>query len=110
MREFIIYILPTFIAIIMHDYLNNKEKSIYSIIKTFAGYCCLNNLICMSVLFLYQREQIYLNEQIDRFDFVFKYFLIACGIATILPIVIEFIKKNVSIKFVFKEVKNEENM
>lgn len=109
MREFIIFILPIFIAIIVHDYLNNKEKNIYSIIKTFGGYCCLNNLICMSVLFLYQKDEINLNEQINRFNFVFKYFVLACITATILPIVIEFIKKNVSIKFIFKEVKNEKN-
>lgn len=109
MIEFIIFILPTFIAIIMHDYLKGKEKSIYEIIKTAGGYCCLNNLICMGILFLYQKNEIYLNEHMHRFNFVFKYFVLACIIGTLLPIVIEFIKKNVSIKFIFKEVKNEEN-
>lgn len=109
MIEFIMFILPTIIAIIIHDNINDREKNIYSILKNVGGYCCLNNLIIMAILFLYQNDEIYLNEHIHRFNFVFKYFVLSCVVATILPIVIEFIKKNVSIKIVFKEVKNEES-
>ena len=72
MIEIIMFVLPTIISLIMHDALKNRSKDIYSIIKTFGGYCLLNNLLVMSVLYLYKNGEIYINENIQRFDFVFN--------------------------------------
>ncbi len=107
MIELIIFILPTFISIIMHDYFNKNEKTIYGIFKTFGAYCCLNNLIMMIVLFLYKSEDFIFNVQLEISGFIFKYFTLSSIIALLLPIAVEFIKKNVNLKIVFKEVKNE---
>ena len=109
MIEIIIFVLPTIISLIIHDALKNRENDVYSIIKAFGGYCLLDNLLVMAVLYLYKNGEFYLSENIQRFDFVFKYFVLASVIATVLPVLVEFIKRNVTIKFIFKEVKNEEN-
>lgn len=109
MLEFIIFILPTFTSLIIDDYINNKQNTLYSLVKKIGGYCCLNNLIAMAVVYLYKNGELYINENMQRFDFVFKYFTLACAISMLLPIVIKFIIKNVELKFIFKEVKDEKN-
>ena len=107
MIELIIFVLPTFFSLIMNDYFNKNQKTLYGIIKTFGAYCCLNNLIIMIVLFLYKTEDFYIKESIKLFDFIFNYFTLSSIVDISLPILVEFIKKNVNFKIVFKEVKNE---
>lgn len=109
MIELVIFILPTFISMVMNDYLNKNEKTIYDIIKTFGEYCCLNNMIAMAGVFIYKGGNVNINQNLEMFGFVFEYFVLAIIIATILPIIIEFIKKNVSINIVFKEIENEKD-
>ena len=107
MIEIILFILPTFFALIIHDKLNHNEKNLYSIVKTFGGYCCLINLLLMCILFLYRTQDFEIQANMKMFDFTFKYFVLASVVATVLPIILEFIKRNVSLQIVFKEKENE---
>ena len=107
MIEIIIFILPTFISMIIHDCLNKNDKNLYSIIKTFGGYCCLNNIVAMIGLLIYKGINFSIVQSLEVFSFVFRYFILSIFIATMSPIATEFIKKNVSIKIVFKEFRNE---
>jgi len=107
MIEILIFILPTFFALVVNDKINTKEKNLYDIIKNFGGYCCLINLVMMIILFIYIPNDFDITEHIKRLNFIFKYFLLATILAVILPITVEFIKKNVNINLIFKEVKHE---
>ena len=97
MFEFICLFLPSFISIKRN--LKKEEKNILSIIIKYCEYnIVINYLVLMSYFILNSKKVMLVDRDMFTLKFGLEYIMMAVLLAFVLPIFVDFIKKNVKIQ------------
>lgn len=97
MFEFICLFLPALISI--KKSLKIEEKNILSIIIKYCEYnIAINFLVLMSYFILNRKKVLLVDRDMFTLKFGLEYIIIAVFLAFVLPLFIDFIKKNVKIQ------------
>ena len=101
MVNIICLFFPTFISIYI---LNNKKRRNRSeLLIIYPIYNIFVNLISFIVSSLYIKDQINIVTSFNNLNFVIKYLLLSCFWALLMPSILEFLKKNISVSSLIKK-------
>lgn len=106
----LLFVLPAVFSMIIKDKLFKEKLNVQDTIYIFVKYILYLNLIIFGCLFLYSKGgDSSISYALDNISFIFKVLLLSVFCSIIIPIVEEYIKKNINIKINFKyeETKNE---
>ncbi len=103
MIEILLFMAPIFIAVGIHKSILKSDDKAIDTLLVFGRYLCLINLCSLLVLRLYFQGDFYFDNSIYRLNFIVKYMILNCTFSSIIPIIVAFISKNVSLKFDFKK-------
>lgn len=105
MLEFILLFFPTFISL---NILKNRENKDYKeLLFLYPIYNIIINIPIFSILFLINRNEVFLFSQtVDSIGFCFKFLALASVVAVCIPYLKEFIKKNLVIEVEIRKGKN----
>lgn len=107
MLEIFLFLFPTCISMLIYNYFHKNEENIKKLILVYCSYCTFINLLVLGVINSYADASFYLSDNIYRLGFIFKYLVCAVIFSIILPIVVEFINKNISFDIKFRKINNE---
>ena len=104
MLELICYLMPSFIALNIHKYIN-KETDKTNLFIYYGIYCTLVNLLSLLAVAIKHRKSSVSFDMMITPSFCVKYIMLSILLSIVLPYVIKIIKNNIAIDI---EVKRNE--
>ena len=95
-------LIPSLISILI---INRREKlTTKDLVLKYPFYLMINNLITLVVVYIYsKRAPINIVESFNMLGFTVKYLLISTAISYVIPYIVEFIRKNLTINLDYRK-------
>ena len=106
----LLFLIPAGFSLKVKEEYFGEEKKLKNLILTYIKYVLFINLMAFLVINLYFNGELYvLSNCLESLSFILKYMLLSTVFAVVVPIVDEYLKKNIQFKLKLKtsEKKNE---
>ena len=100
MISLIMYLFPAGISLKIKENISKDKYELKDYVFNFVKYAFIINLIAFAVIFFYTIGNVApfgLIDLVNNVGFVFKYFVLTAIISVVLPIVDEYLRRNVKI-------------
>lgn len=106
--EWISLLFPAFIAIKIRNRRREKKYSKFECVCSYAQWVLTINVLTSCVILYVFKQTGVLSEALNSFSFALKYILLSCGLAIILPYILELIEKYMDISVEIGKIDEQE--